>query len=492
MKRKAHLVSVLTREWTRLDNKARFILAVVDGELVVSKRRKAELLQDLLHRGFTPIIPESRTAAEEVESNDEDSDGVVASEAALKKGFDYLLSMPLWSLTMEKVSKMLSMFQQTHFVLLKVEKLRATLAEKSEELEILQGTSAEDMWLTDLDALESKLREREVAVLEAESSANVSVRGMKRKAAAKARAKKQNARDIGNGSDSDFVDKSSKRKSKTISEDKKPRAAVKKAHTAQENKPRAAAQKAHNPIQKKVSRAKQLTPEKSASDVISDVESEEDDETEVVASLADRLKKRMHVTPPHKSRNLAASTQSSATRGSSSESDDDAYEPSPKRKSRVRASKANDAVPVVGKKRVARRGIQSGGEDTFDFECGKSPAPKRARGQAKAKAKAKVPTKKTLPKKSGTKVLSKKTVVLKGASNQEPKTKALAKTSSRKVALKQEPECVTSESDDVASVKARTPKPTRRQASRVTYVELPSSGEESESSSSESEFEFSD
>jgi DNA gyrase/topoisomerase IV subunit A len=39
-KRKQHLTTELNREYTKLSNKVRFVLAVISGELVVSKRSK--------------------------------------------------------------------------------------------------------------------------------------------------------------------------------------------------------------------------------------------------------------------------------------------------------------------------------------------------------------------------------------------------------------------------------------------------------------------
>ena len=38
-KRKLHLSELLTGEWTKLDNKTRFVLAVISGELKISSPR---------------------------------------------------------------------------------------------------------------------------------------------------------------------------------------------------------------------------------------------------------------------------------------------------------------------------------------------------------------------------------------------------------------------------------------------------------------------
>merc|ERR1719379_674137 len=54
-KRKDYLVSKLTREREILSNKARFILMVVQGELELRKKKKADLLRELRKLGFTPM-----------------------------------------------------------------------------------------------------------------------------------------------------------------------------------------------------------------------------------------------------------------------------------------------------------------------------------------------------------------------------------------------------------------------------------------------------
>ena len=134
-RRKAHLIKRLTEEWDKLDNKVRFILAVVSGDLVVSNRKKTELLIELQRKGYK-IFSAGKNEAEEV-SSDEVSDDV-------GRGYDYLLSMKIWSLTLERVQSLTSERNAKHA-----------------ELELLRGKSPEDLWLADLDALETALDEFE-------------------------------------------------------------------------------------------------------------------------------------------------------------------------------------------------------------------------------------------------------------------------------------------------------------------------------------------
>jgi DNA topoisomerase-2 len=141
-RRKLHLLGKLTEEWEKLDNKVRFILAVIAGKLVVSNRKKIELLGELRSTGFKIFVDKKgpKKADEEAEEEDEEEGDVVN----LNRGYDYLLSMKIWSLTMEKVQG-----------------LTAERNTKKDELDLLASKTAEDLWLEDLDALEVR---REPAV----------------------------------------------------------------------------------------------------------------------------------------------------------------------------------------------------------------------------------------------------------------------------------------------------------------------------------------
>jgi DNA topoisomerase II len=93
----------------------RFVTDVIQGRLVVSNKRKTELLAELAQRRYAPMPRSARKAAPKVAGNldDEDShgdsgaDGAAGASAGAGAGeasdYDYLLSMPLWSLTWEKV-----------------------------------------------------------------------------------------------------------------------------------------------------------------------------------------------------------------------------------------------------------------------------------------------------------------------------------------------------------------------------------------------------
>jgi len=126
-KRKDFHVDRLRREKELLDAKVKFILLVIRNELIVGNRKKAELLVDLKHRGFKS----------QQQIMDKSGSG---EEAAKGNGYDYLLGMPIWSLTYERV-----------------EELKRQSNEKTVELNNLERTSIEDLWIRDLDAILAEL-----------------------------------------------------------------------------------------------------------------------------------------------------------------------------------------------------------------------------------------------------------------------------------------------------------------------------------------------
>ena len=128
-KRKDYLISQLQDDLIILKNKVRFILAVVNNELVINKRKRKELFQILVRENYDMIFPKSkkevvvgdidhtndeeqdinRTIDEYTHENPEDSiyeEEDKKQDVSLErceKGYDYLLKMPLWSLTLERV-----------------------------------------------------------------------------------------------------------------------------------------------------------------------------------------------------------------------------------------------------------------------------------------------------------------------------------------------------------------------------------------------------
>jgi DNA gyrase/topoisomerase IV subunit A len=110
--RKEHLLRDIDRETAILDGKAKFVRAVIDGSVVVANATKAALVEQLLAAG----IPKQ--------------DG----------GFDYLLSMPLYSVTQEKFKE-----------------VQARLREKVAERARVEATSPKEFYLADLAELRKQL-----------------------------------------------------------------------------------------------------------------------------------------------------------------------------------------------------------------------------------------------------------------------------------------------------------------------------------------------
>eukprot|EP00514_Thraustochytrium_sp_LLF1b_P010190 CAMPEP_0184540880 /NCGR_PEP_ID=MMETSP0199_2-20130426/1002_1 /TAXON_ID=1112570 /ORGANISM="Thraustochytrium sp., Strain LLF1b" /LENGTH=1568 /DNA_ID=CAMNT_0026934549 /DNA_START=176 /DNA_END=4882 /DNA_ORIENTATION=+ len=170
-KRKEHLEAVLESQWSKLENRARFIQMVIDGEIIVTRRKKAELLRELEGHGFKLFLKETQKAKVPLSlsnasagadaDDDNDSTNVETHEnetqdvARLGRGYDYLLSMPIWTLIAEKVAA-----------------LNAERDQKRNELEILQAKKPHNLWEEDLDAFEEALTEQEAIDAEEELQAN--------------------------------------------------------------------------------------------------------------------------------------------------------------------------------------------------------------------------------------------------------------------------------------------------------------------------------
>ncbi|OAP56438.1 DNA topoisomerase 2 [Fonsecaea erecta] len=129
-KRKEWLLQEMQKDLRRLTNQARFIQMIIDGKLIISKKRKAVLIAELQKLGFD-AFPKTLDAAKEGETEpvvEDDEDSVDAS------AYDYLLGMALWSLTQERV-----------------ERLQRQIGDKEEEIDALMKKTKEDLWKHDLD-----------------------------------------------------------------------------------------------------------------------------------------------------------------------------------------------------------------------------------------------------------------------------------------------------------------------------------------------------
>ena len=148
--RKSVLESELKHTSAIMKNKAKFITLVVDGEigLVNGKQSKTEIVEKMKDLGLSSSSDLAkirndnaffRRQAEEGpndEAADKDTIDEVHETNSSKTEFDYLLNMPLSSLTSEKIVQ-----------------LQEDAAKKEQDLEAMKESTPADLWRADLEKL---------------------------------------------------------------------------------------------------------------------------------------------------------------------------------------------------------------------------------------------------------------------------------------------------------------------------------------------------
>lgn len=162
-KRKDFLTEDLQNQLVRLSEQARFLKLIIDGKLLVANKKRALLVEDLVKFKFVRFNKKGKQVRDDSQSlfveaaetslqEDEENFGDVGqlnaqgvSDLAAGENehipesiytqYDYLLGMSLWSLTRERYEKLLKQ-----------------KGDKEEELNVLLGKSAKDLWSEDLDA----------------------------------------------------------------------------------------------------------------------------------------------------------------------------------------------------------------------------------------------------------------------------------------------------------------------------------------------------
>lgn len=200
-KRKIHLATKLSEEWEKLDNRVRFILAVVHGELIVSNRKKKDILAELKREGYKTFLPSKKIASNE--EDDESEEEPVTSDN-LDKGYDYLLSMKIWNLTEEKVADLCKERES-----------------KRDALDTLMRKSPGQLWMEDLDTLEAALDDFE-ADIERQKSEESAAQKKAGKASRAKKAAKSSKKRAQHGSDSESDEQES-----DFEDDIKPKSKVK-------------------------------------------------------------------------------------------------------------------------------------------------------------------------------------------------------------------------------------------------------------------------
>ncbi|KAM0285951.1 hypothetical protein ACHAQH_001138 [Verticillium albo-atrum] len=132
--RKKHWLGVYHSDYRKLKNQARFIQEIIDGELIVSKKRKPVLVQELRDRKYEAFPKndgkkQTTTEEEDMDASDNEDDSVGGAA-----DYDYLLSLPIWSLTLERL-----------------ERLNSAILKKKAEHDALLARSEKELWCHDLD-----------------------------------------------------------------------------------------------------------------------------------------------------------------------------------------------------------------------------------------------------------------------------------------------------------------------------------------------------
>ncbi|GAA5821381.1 hypothetical protein JCM3770_000346, partial [Rhodotorula araucariae] len=143
-KRKKHLVGELELVHERLSNQARFIQMIISKELVVASRKRADVVAELRRRDFRPFpkVAKAHVAGDVDEAEQFGDEEDATAQPGQDSDYDYLLGMAIYSLTAEKVTRLL-------------EERDA----RQEELDALLQRTVQDLWRADLDAFMAQWEE---------------------------------------------------------------------------------------------------------------------------------------------------------------------------------------------------------------------------------------------------------------------------------------------------------------------------------------------
>jgi DNA topoisomerase-2 len=119
--RKTHMMRLLEKEIAILTNKSRFISELNKGQLKIQGISKVQIIELLIQNNYMTQVQIDQI----LDPKSEDSG---------KQNFEYLLSMSIWSLTLERVDQ-----------------IEETLKSKNRELDDLRASTAQKLWRKDLE-----------------------------------------------------------------------------------------------------------------------------------------------------------------------------------------------------------------------------------------------------------------------------------------------------------------------------------------------------
>ncbi|ORX87626.1 DNA topoisomerase II [Basidiobolus meristosporus CBS 931.73] len=102
-RRKEWRLNQMNQKKEELENKARFVQEIIDGTLIVQNKKKLHILNELKARGYKAI---DKTKKKDTNADEDEAEDEPANDEGIN-GYNYLLSMPIWSLTKEKVDQLL-------------------------------------------------------------------------------------------------------------------------------------------------------------------------------------------------------------------------------------------------------------------------------------------------------------------------------------------------------------------------------------------------
>lgn len=133
-KRKNWLKSKIQNELDILQYKMKFIQYVLDGKITVFKQKKSVIIDKLIELKFPKLVTRISKSKKEEPTPDEDEDNTDDQEEGSNKSYEYITSMPLFSLTDEKINE-----------------LQSKLDDKQQELAKVESTTEKDQWKLELN-----------------------------------------------------------------------------------------------------------------------------------------------------------------------------------------------------------------------------------------------------------------------------------------------------------------------------------------------------
>lgn len=111
------MLAKLRKELEILRNKCRFIKAIIEEEVIIKRKKKVEIAKDLKYQRYATMtelnqiqndekkvtVVEENQNSDEEEKKEEEELSQIEEGGVAPREYDYLLSMPLWSLSLEKV-----------------------------------------------------------------------------------------------------------------------------------------------------------------------------------------------------------------------------------------------------------------------------------------------------------------------------------------------------------------------------------------------------